>query len=306
MSDALRPDTWDAYIGQASVKGRLEVSIRAALNEARPMAHVLLLAPPGAGKTTLAHIVAKELGEPFTSVTLSPSLKPAAWVRTLAQCPGGVLHLDEVHRASERGVQEDLLTLLEDGIYTLPNGQQLEFPWLTVIASTTERHKVLPAVRDRFLVTPAFADYADDELGKIGAGMARMLGFELPDDVALAIGRAAGGLPRSVKRLVIAANDLRGAYGAMPSVDEVLELAQTSPDGLTFDHLSYLEQLKKSDGRAGLTSLASRLRESESSIMEIERLLLKLDLIMLTERGRELTAAAWMRLRPAFERRGAA
>lgn len=283
--DPLRARTWDEFIGQSSIKERLEVHIRGAVAEKRMLDHVLLAGPPGFGKTSLAGIIAARLNDDFQSVTMP--IKLPVFVKLMRTWTGGVLLLDEIHRGT-RSQQEDLLSVLLDGELHLPNGRSVQCPWMTIIGATTEPEKVIPPLYDRFPIKPNFEEYSEKEMGQIVQGMALKLDVDLEWDTCLALGRAAGGTPRHASAFVMAARDL--AHGPEPvTAESILRLCEVTDNGLTAQHRRYLEVLQALDGKAGMAVLSAMLRLHPSVIHDIERRLLNMGLIAYGERGRELT-----------------
>jgi Holliday junction DNA helicase RuvB len=291
--DILRARSLNEYVGQPALKERLAVHIRAAINQGRMLDHVLLAGSPGYGKTSLAQIVADELGDPFASITMP--MKPAALASFLRQWPGGVLLIDEIHRASN-SQQEDLLSLLEDGVFRTSNGRTIHVPHLTAIGATTEPEELIPPLYDRFVIKPTFEEYNDAEMGLIVTGMGDKLNLDFNAVFALQLGQAAGGTPRNARQLVLAARDL-ACTGQEVTVEAVLQLCGVEADGLTRDHIQYLETLSEIGGQGGLAVLSSMLRLHPHILQELERLLVHHGLILFGSTGRELTQKGFNRIR---------
>ena len=240
---ALRPRSWEEFVGQEGLKTRLDTHIRSALSRTRPLDHVLLATAPGMGKSTMAEVIASRLGDPFVAV--SRPLTSVHLARVLQGLEAGVLFLDEVHRLP-KATQEDLLPLLEDGYLDTQQGRVV-LPWLTIIAATTEPEKIIPPLFDRFMIRPAFTAYSGGEMVRIVSGMALRAGAALSPETIAGVARAAGGVPRNARSLVVAARDLAEAHGTAPSTEDILALVQVDPDGLSQNHLSYFD-LKNAAG----------------------------------------------------------
>lgn len=291
----VRAIDWDDLVGQTDVKRRLDIRIKAALNSDRPLSHVLLTAAPGFGKTTLANMIAIRLGER----TFKALVAPVAIITVKAiveqhQDEPLVIFIDEFHRTSKAD-QEAWLTLLEEG-FIESGGERIYHPNLTVIAGTTARDKVIPAMVDRFPIKPVFEDYTDDEMASIIEGMASRIGLTLPEGMAVELGRATGGTPRNGRGLVEAARDLSeiGEYTAA----DVIDLAGVTEDGLDGEQLKYLGLLYKADRqRLGLGGIAAQLQMHPHAVEGgTERLLLKRGYIDLHPAGRVLTKAGAARI----------
>lgn len=309
--DTVRPDDLTKFVGQSRLMKRLRVRLASAKERDAPLGHMLLCGPAGAGKTTLAALVAKELGDPFLALTMPVKLDVLAdavenFLDVNGDTPGlrgGVLLLDEVHALKTN--QEWLLPLLLEGELHLPSGRVITNNWLTVVGGTTERHLILPPLFQRFGFCPVYEDYAVEELALIGQGMARKMGLDLSHTLLLAIGAAAGGVPRNVKNLVEDARDLIVApdnvEGREPTVEELLAQAGRTADGLTDSHIEYLAALRKLGGRGGRPVGLDRVKSltglGPSVLLDLERQLIDLDLIEFGPGGRILTQAGRSRAR---------
>jgi Holliday junction DNA helicase RuvB len=278
---------WDDFVGQADVKRRLQVRIQAALNAERPLDHVLLTAPAGWGKTTLANIIAFRLGTAFKPLVAPVTSDQIANAFMEHEGEGLTIFIDEIHLMTKRE-QEDMLTALEEGF--VQQGETRVFhPRVTFIAGTTRRDLVIPALYDRFPIRPVFADYGDEDMALIVKGMAVRLGVDLPARVAKGLASATAGTPRNARGLVSAARDIIES-GMDLTVDEVLDLTGTSPDGLNEEHVKYLHLLAKSDkGKLGLNPIAAQMQLKTTVVEDMERLLLKLGYVELAQGGRQLT-----------------
>jgi holliday junction DNA helicase RuvB len=286
MNDAeLRPSDFDEFIGQARLKETLITHCRSACERKKPLEHILLTGPPGSGKSSLGILIANQTGDEFYSVIMP--IKPRVMAAVMRNFHG-ILFCDEIHRCSNRE-QEMLLSVLEDGYLQLDTGKRIENGWLTIVAATTDPQKLLPALTERFPIRPFFEEYTPENLADIGSRMADVLSVPLDETILQGLGQAAGGVPRNMRTLVLAARDLWVVQDTMPTLDEILAFRGVTLDGLTREHQQYLKVLGDLSGRAGLSTLSSVLRLHPNHIQELERLLLSRQYVTISERGRELS-----------------
>lgn len=290
--ELVRARCWDDYIGQTHLKERLRIHIQAAIADSRELEHILLVAPPGSGKTTLAQLIAAELRDPFHSMMMPVNAKD--FINFCIEWAGGVLLLDEIH-AAPKAFQEMLQTAIEDGYLQTASGRRVTVRHITFIAATTESEKVIAPLWDRFLIKPEWEPYSDAEMGEILTGMAARAGVDMPATVARGLARAAGGTPRVAGSLIVACRSLI-AIGREPSVAAILDLAEMDKDGLTSRHMSYLRALAELGGSAGLSSLCSLLQLSQTVVEDLERLLIKRSFMRKDGSGRHLTEQGWAKV----------
>lgn len=280
---ALRPADWDSYIGQEPMKERLQISIDSAIRRGAALDHVLLDAPPGMGKTSIAALIAKEMevSEPTYTAKVMP-IKIGVLYSIIIE-KGGILLFDELHRMPKKD-QESMLSILEDRIIQRDNGDTIIIPkQFTIIGATTEIKQVIKPLRDRFIHKPRFQPYSNDDMALIFTGMCHKLGIYPSDDEAIALGIASAGVPRQAKSLALTARDLNTT-----NVEEVLTTANVTEDGYTQDHLEYLSVLDHIGGLGGIELMSNYTGMPKDVILDIERLLLDRGCIEYTQKGRSL------------------
>lgn len=297
-NEALRPESLAKFIGQEALKERLSPFITESRETRAPMIHTLLTSEPGMGKTTLAEVISYELGDQFTPIDIS-RMTERQFVTFIRQFEGGILFVDEIHRARP-AQQEMLLTLIEEGYISSSHGVEIEIPWLTVIAATTERHKLLPAVVRRFPLRLEYGDYSDDNMTEIVGAMGHGLGIQFEQEQASALGMAAGGVPSPARDLVRAWRAL--TFENRATVEAALDLVGREPDGLTKMHLEYMQVLSKFES-AGERTLCTHLRAHPSELHSLERLLVRRGFITQGQQGRILNGKGQRRLKGDNEER---
>lgn len=275
------PVSWDEFVGQQRVKDRLQISIRAAERDGRQMGSVLLITEPGYGKSTLARLIATEMGVELKSLMMPVS--PKVLMKSLLDHEG-VLFIDEIHRLP-KGRQEEFLLAMEEGCIQMANGEQRPIASnQTIVAATTEPHQLIKPLMDRFVHKPTFEQYSDDEMRQIVQGMFSKIGMKVTKTQAEALGRASAGTPRQARTITFMARDLQTTN---PS--EVLGTLGITGDGLTEDHVKYLTALERLDGQAGIELLSSHTTFPKVILFDLEKLLVRKNYIYLAPKGRALT-----------------
>ncbi|MGR3514293.1 MAG: Holliday junction branch migration DNA helicase RuvB [Paracoccaceae bacterium] len=307
---ALRPQTLDAFVGQAEARANLRVFIESARQRGEAMDHALFHGPPGLGKTTLAQIMSRELGVNFR-MTSGPVLAKAgdlAAILTNLEARD-VLFIDEIHRLNPV-VEEVLYPAMEDFELDLVIGEgpaartvRIELQPFTLVGATTRLGLLTTPLRDRFGIPIRLQFYSEDELFQIVARGARLLGVETDEAGAREIARRARGTPRIAGRLLRRVVDFAVVEGdgRLTQVLADNALTRLGVDGLGLDGADrrYLMLMAEhyQGGPVGVETLSAALSESRDAIEEvIEPYLLQQGLIQRTPRGRMLAARAWRHL----------
>ena len=306
----LRPRTLDDFVGQEQLKGQLALFIEAAKRRNEPLDHLLLAGPPGLGKTSLAHITARELDVPLVQ-TAGPALERkgdvAAFLTALE--PGSVFFIDEVHRLA-RAVEETLYPAMEDRRLPIVLGQgagartvTLDLPPFTLIGATTRTGLLTTPLRERFGLSHRLEHYPPAELAEIVRRSASILGVEIDDAGAEAIASRARGTPRVANRLLKRVRDFAEVRSTGRITDTVagdaLELLEVDAEGLERLDREILRAIveKFEGGPVGLSTLAISVGEEQDTIEDVyEPYLLQRGLLKRTPRGRVATARAYEHL----------
>lgn len=310
LDQTLRPAAWNDYIGQSSVKENLHILLTAAKERSHPPEHLLFYGPPGLGKTTLAHLIAHELGTQM-KVTSGPAIEKvgdlAAILTNLES--GDILFIDEIHRL-HKAVEEVLYPAMESGALDIIIGKgpsartiQLDLSPFTLVAATTRIALISSPLRSRFSGgTFRLSFYSHDEIEEILRRSAKILGVKI-DPIALSeIARRSRFTPRTANYLLKRCRDFAQVHKGKldeKTVQQALELLEIDLLGLTKADRKLLETIvsKFSGGPVGLNTLAAALAEEQATIEEVhEPYLIQLGLLERTARGRMVTARAYEHL----------
>src|SRR4051794_1149309 len=306
----LRPQTLAEFTGQKASRENLAVFVAAARSRNEPLDHVLLHGPPGLGKTTLAQIVAREMGVGFRA-TSGPVIDKAgslAAILTNLQ-PRDVLFIDEIHRL-QPAIEEVLYPAMEDFQLDLIIGDgpsartvKIDLPPFTLVGATTRAGLLATPLRDRFGIPLRLIFYTPEELQTIVARGARLLGFDLTSDGAAEIARRSRGTPRIATRLLRRVRDIAAVQGVSPVDRAVADAAllRLEVDRLGLDAMDrrYLRRIAEhhDGGPVGVETLAAGLAEARDTLEDVvEPYLIQEGLMLRTSRGRMLGEPGWRHL----------
>jgi len=310
LDRALRPQTLDDFVGQAEARANLRVFIQSAKTRGEAMDHTLFHGPPGLGKTTLAQIMARELGVGFRMTSGPVLAKPGDLAAILTNLePKDVLFIDEIHRLSPV-VEEVLYPALEDFALDLVIGEgpaartvRIELQPFTLVGATTRLGLLTTPLRDRFGIPTRLEFYTEDELDLIVTRGARLLGVSSDPEGTREIARRARGTPRIAGRLLRRVVDFVTVEGDGRLTQAIADRALTRLGvdylGLDSNDRRYLTLLAEhyGGGPVGVETIAAALSEARDAIEEvIEPFLLQQGLILRTPRGRMLGQKAWRHL----------
>lgn len=300
FDNSIRPGSIDEYIGQTEVKENLNIFIKAAKMREEALDHVLLYGPPGLGKTTLAYIIAHELGSNIKTTSGPAIEKPgdlAAVLSTLE--PGDVLFIDEIHRIP-RFIEEILYSAMEDftldiivGTDASSRSIKIDLPPFTLVGATTRAGDLTGPLRDRFGIVSKLNFYTEAELTSIAKRTSKVLGCEIDDKAAIELARRSRGTPRITNRLFKRVRDYALVMGNGHIDLKITKIAldKLKVDELGLDETDYhlLKSIieKFNGGPVGIEAIASSIGEEQTTIEDVyEPYLLQTGLLKRTTRGR--------------------
>ncbi len=313
----IRPESLEEYVGQSEVKENLEIFIKAAKIREEPLDHVLLYGPPGLGKTTLAYIIAHELGSNIKTAS-GPSIEKSGDLAAILSNlePGDVLFIDEIHRIP-RFVEEILYSAMEDFTLDIVVGAEnssrsikIDLPPFTLVGATTRAGDLTSPLRDRFGIINKLNYYNVDELQKIAIRTSQVLNAPIDLDAARELARRSRGTPRICNRLFKRVRDFALVKGNGNIDLEITKLAldKLKVDELGLDNTDYnlLKAIieRFNGGPVGIEAIASSIGEEQTTIEDVyEPYLLQTGLLKRTTRGRMVTEKAYEHLGIPFNKK---
>ncbi len=310
FENCIRPKSFDTYIGQSALKDTLKITIKAAQKREKPLDHLLFYGPPGLGKTTLAGVIAQEMGVEI-KITSAPALeRPRDIIGILMSLQGGeILFIDEIHRLN-KVAEEILYPAMEDFYLDMTTGKsqtvktlRVPLPKFTLIGATTKAGELSGPLRDRFGIIHRLEFYTDEELAQVIKRTAGILEIEIDEKGALAIARRSRGTPRIANRLVKRVSD----YALVKYDGKITEdIANKSLDILKIDEfgldttdrcLLKLIIEKYEGGPVGIETIAAAIGEDVRTLEDVcEPFLLQAGLLQRTPRGRKVSPAGYRHL----------
>ena len=307
IDNTIRPETIEEYVGQTDVKENIKIFVEAAKMRNEPLDHVLLYGPPGLGKTTLAFIIANELGTHIKTAS-GPSIEKSGDLAAILSSlePGDVLFIDEIHRMP-RYIEEILYPAMEDFSLDIIVGSEgnsrnikIDLPPFTLVGATTRAGDLSSPLRDRFGITSKLQYYTVEELRDIIKRTARVLDVEIDEDAAVELAKRSRGTPRIANRLFKRVRDFAQVKGNgiidIAITEEALERLKVDSIGLdNTDHDLLLAIINKfNGGPVGIEAIASSIGEEVTTIEDVyEPYLLQMGLLKRTARGRIVTDKAY-------------
>jgi len=306
----LRAESWDEFVGQEKLRQSLDIAIKAAKNRKEPLEHILFYGPPGLGKTTLAHLVAKSMGVSIR-VTSGPAIERAADLASILSNlqEGDVLFIDEIHRLNKT-VEETLYPAMEDYMLDVILGKgptarslRLELAKFTLIGATTRVGLLAAPLRDRFGVIHRLSFYDDEELKNIVANAANKLEFKLDDQGCLEVAKRSRRTARVALKLLRRVRDYVEVHGVKQADREMvlkaLKLLEVDELGLDEIDRKLLKAVieKHGGGPVGVETLAALINEDVMTIKDVyEPFLMQIGLLKRTSRGRMVTEESYRHL----------
>ncbi len=312
---SLRPQLLDDFIGQEKNKKQLSIFIQAAKQRKEPIEHTLLYGPPGLGKTTLAHILAKEMNVNIR-ITAGPAIEKSGDLAAILTnlSAGDILFIDEIHRLN-RIIEEILYPAMEDYALDIIIGKgpsartlRLDLPKFTLIGATTKVSSLSAPLRDRFGATIHFQFYTQDEMEKIVRRSAKIMDIELEPDAAKEISSRSRRTPRIANRILRRIRDFAQVNGdgiiRLNTAEEALDMLEIDASGLDATDRSILSIIieKYKGGPVGLNTLAAATGEEQETIEDVyEPYLIQTGFLERTPRGRMATMKSYQHLGLTFQ-----
>ncbi|HPS21467.1 MAG TPA: Holliday junction branch migration DNA helicase RuvB [Candidatus Paceibacterota bacterium] len=310
LDQALRPSSWDEYIGQKHIKDNVKILLKAAEERGHVPEHVLFYGPPGLGKTTLAHLIAKETGKQI-KITSGPAIEKVGDLASILTnlSPGDIIFIDEIHRLNKM-VEEILYPAMESGVLDIIIGKgpsartiQLDLPPFTLIAATTRVALVSSPLRSRFSGGVFRLEfYTNEEIAEIVKRSSKLLDVILNEEALKEIAQRSRFTPRTANYFLKRCRDYAQVNKKELDKDTVksaLHMLSVDEIGLNSSDRKFLEVLiqKFNGGPVGLKTIAAALSEEEATVEEvIEPYLIQLGLLERTARGRVATEKAYMHM----------